>query len=471
MRFVRNFAPLVVALASATGVVSDQVVERDVVVIGGGSSGTYAAIRLADKGKSVVLLEKENHLGGHTNTYTDPDTKQPFNLGVAVYHNNDIVKNYFSSLNVPLAVTSPGGEGNSTTVFADFSTGKTVPGYQPVSNDKIGAAIQKYAGILAQKYPYLSLGYDLPNPVPEELLQPYGDFIKTNGLGDIVAQANQIAGANGKLLERATLYGLKVFGLDLIQTISQGFLAAASGNNGDLYTAAQSKLAKGNNVVLSARITKVQRNNNGVQVWANTPTGKVQIKAKKLVFGVAPTLQNLQSIGLDLTWEERAIFCKFNGFLYGSAVFTHPGMSPSKAFINIGTNTPYNLLNLPGLYTIGPLATHDLETNKFSTYFGGLDPNLGDEAAKSIIRSQLKNLQQGGQIGKGEPQLQFFTNHSPYHMYASADDIRRGFYKNLYGLEGKSNTYWTGAAFVDNDSSLIWAWFESTLLDKIVGSL
>lgn len=47
---------------------ADDVLVRDVVVIGGGASGTYGAIALKDMGRSVVVVEREPHFGGHVNT-------------------------------------------------------------------------------------------------------------------------------------------------------------------------------------------------------------------------------------------------------------------------------------------------------------------------------------------------------------------------------------------------------------------
>ena len=40
-------------------------------MIGGGSSGAYTAVRLGDSGKSVVLVEQTDRLGGHCQTYAD----------------------------------------------------------------------------------------------------------------------------------------------------------------------------------------------------------------------------------------------------------------------------------------------------------------------------------------------------------------------------------------------------------------
>lgn len=42
---------------------SSEVIQRDVVIIGGGASGAYAAVRLRDDfNKSIALIEKEARL-------------------------------------------------------------------------------------------------------------------------------------------------------------------------------------------------------------------------------------------------------------------------------------------------------------------------------------------------------------------------------------------------------------------------
>ena len=52
------------------GYTSADIIERDVAIIGGGSAGTYSAVRLKDMGKSVIVIEKDVILGGNTDTYS-----------------------------------------------------------------------------------------------------------------------------------------------------------------------------------------------------------------------------------------------------------------------------------------------------------------------------------------------------------------------------------------------------------------
>src|ERR1700692_3090005 len=50
------------------------VITRDIVVIGGGAAGTYAAIRLGDMKQNVMVIERHDRLGGNTETFADPVT-------------------------------------------------------------------------------------------------------------------------------------------------------------------------------------------------------------------------------------------------------------------------------------------------------------------------------------------------------------------------------------------------------------
>lgn len=56
---------LIALLIVAVGAVHNaalEVINRDVVIVGGGASGAHAAVKLRDMGKSVVLVEKRDKL-------------------------------------------------------------------------------------------------------------------------------------------------------------------------------------------------------------------------------------------------------------------------------------------------------------------------------------------------------------------------------------------------------------------------
>lgn len=83
----------------------DSVISRDFTIVGGGSAGTYAAIRLQDLSYSVAVIEQTGRLGGHTQTYDDPATGETIDYGVRAWHKIPEVNNYFARLNVSLVST------------------------------------------------------------------------------------------------------------------------------------------------------------------------------------------------------------------------------------------------------------------------------------------------------------------------------------------------------------------------------
>ncbi|KAK8007042.1 hypothetical protein PG989_001032 [Apiospora arundinis] len=118
------------------------VIRRDVAIIGGGLSGTYTAVKLKDA----------DQLGGHAETYVDPNTGVPIDIGVIVFENMTTVKNHFARLGVSLVGIE--GFGANGAVPVDFSTGQIDATYPPPDQEAITAVLVGYAAQRA-KYPAL----------------------------------------------------------------------------------------------------------------------------------------------------------------------------------------------------------------------------------------------------------------------------------------------------------------------------
>jgi hypothetical protein len=427
------------------------VIERDVCVIGGGSSGTYTAVRLTDLGKSVVVVEKKDRLGGHCETYTDPATGLTTDIGVVVFHDLPIVHDYFGRFSVPLVTQSEGG--GPAPVYADFRTGKTVSGYTPPEP----TALQAYFGILEQ-YPYLAGGYDLPDPVPAELLQPFGDFVQANGLSSIVPLVDEYAQGFADLLQTPAVYLLKYFGLQTVQDIfTGGFLSTPNHDNSALYEAATGYL--GSNALLNTTVVAGERSSGGVELLAVGPQGPVTIRAGKIVITVPPLPGLLAAFGLDAT--ESGLFSRFQQGNYYTGLVELPGAPDSTYVQNIGADTAYNLAPLPALYSVSPSSVPGL----FDVKFGSSVP-LSDFEVREQILAALGRLQAAGTIPATKPVFADYSSHTPYELTVSASDVAAGFYSRLYGLQGYRNTFWNGAAFQAHDSTLLWQYTE-TLLPQI----
>ena len=438
--------------ASAMGTVDgDSVVERDVCVIGGGSSGTYTAVRLTDYGRSVALVETTDRLGGHCQTYTDPATGLTTDIGVQVFHDLPITRNYFSRFDVALSSFDFAGP---TPTYADFRTGKVVAGYTP----PVPTALEAYLGIL-EKYPYLEAGFDLPDPVPAELLQPWGEFVTANGLESIVQLVALYAQGFSHLMEMPTVFILKYLGPLTVEEIATGdFLTTPNHDNSALYEAATSYL--GANALLSTNVVAGKRTADGVELLAVGPQGPVTIRAGKLVITAPPQPWALAPFDLDAT--EFELFSRFRHGNYYTGLVSLPGVPDATSVTNIGADTQYNLAPLPALFALSPSNVPGLFNVK-----AGSVVQLPDAAAQGLITQSIERLQRAGTIPASEIGFADFSGHVPYEMSVSAQDVAAGFYSRLYALQGRRSTFWNGAAFQAHDSVLLWQYAE-TLLPQIL---
>ena len=431
-------------------------ISRDICIVGGGSSGIYSAIRLLDMGKSVIVVEKKNHLGGNTETYIDPVTGAPINIGVVVWHNNSLVTSYFARLNVPLTPISFSGS-PIITKYADFDTGQILSTYSPPDPT---LALQTYVAQLFQ-YPYLDNGFDLPDPVPSDLLLPFGDFVTKYNIANALDIILSITQGIGNLLEVPTIYVMKLFGLSIVDGLQNGFLTTASHDNSQLYQSAQTVLTAANGLLLNSHVVSTVRDNSGAQITVSTPAGQKLINCNKIVLGIPPTVQNL--VPFDFNGTELSLFQQFSTTGYYSGLLRNSGIPDNISINNIGSQTPYNLPDLPGLYAILATGVPGLHQVLY-----GSSTSLPDERVKQDILKSVKKLQSAGTIPvTTEPEFAVFSSHSPHEFTVTSKDIKNGFYKKLNALQGERRLFFTGGTFAAQDSSLIWQ-FTETLLSRII---
>lgn len=180
--------------------------ERDVVVIGGGAAGTHAAVRLQQEGKSVALLERNDRLGGHVNTYVDPATGKTFDHGVIIFLDVPVVTDYFGHLGVQWADLGDVVPSR----YADVLQGQAVSSTQASKiTGNVTAAFATWIEHL-QRYPWLTdqAGYHIPSPFPEELFLPFGDYLvkyDMEGVAELLFYTNLA----GNILAQPTFYMMK----------------------------------------------------------------------------------------------------------------------------------------------------------------------------------------------------------------------------------------------------------------------
>lgn len=424
-------------------------ITRDVCIIGGGSTGTYAAIRLKDSGKSVAVVEKEEQLGGHTKTYVDPTTNTTVDYSVIIFHDIDVVKDYFDRLGVQYRKATLGGPGE--TYYANIKTGRVLDDYIPPDPT---AALETYREILLN-YPELGRGFYLPTPIPKDLVLPFGEFVDKYDLKNAVQTIAGITQGIGILNEKTTLYVMKLFGLSILQSIQSGFLESASQNNHEIYERARDIL--GSDVLIQSRVIHMSRNaSDSVLVTVQSPSGIKVIQASKLLITIPPKLENLN--GFDLDETERSLFGQFLNTGYYASLLQNTGLSENTGnVVNIDPNGPYDLPELPGIYTISKTAVPGLFDVKYGSPLG-----IPDKEVKTDIIASLQRLQIPDSTVE-DPEFVAYTAHDPFELTVSVEAIESGFYEDLYGLQGHRNTFYTGAAFHVHDSSLLWEFTEALL--------
>ncbi|KAH8812714.1 hypothetical protein F5884DRAFT_315590 [Xylogone sp. PMI_703] len=438
---------------------TDDIIVRDVCVVGGGSGGTYAATRLRQLGQSVVVIEKEPILGGHTNTYTVPGSGLKIDYAVVVFHNTSIVRDYFAHYKVPLgpAITDPA----NTTYHVDFHTGEVLDNF--VSPDP-SAAIATWVTQL-EKYPFLVNGINLPDPVPEELLIPWKDFIQKYDLGDLVQTVTGLGQGHNDLLEQPTLYTMKLFSLDLVQSLQAGFVATVARDNHLIYDAATVEFSKAKSLLLSSHILSVDRSNSPhgtTKIVVQTPHGKKLIKAKKVVVAIPPISSNFR--GWDLDKQEKDVFSTYRYEGYYTGLSANTGIPPSTDIVNNGIDTPFNLPALPGTYAFDVTAQPGLIDIKY-----GAPIPQDEKTVKANILAELRRLKIPGLHAPKEIEWKAFSAHVPFFQHVTPEQIRAGFYRRANALQGHRGVWYTGAAWQAHDSSAIWSFTETLLSDIIQG--
>ncbi|KAJ4288386.1 hypothetical protein N0V90_011621 [Kalmusia sp. IMI 367209] len=450
---------------------SQNTITRDVAIIGGGSAGTYSSISLKDKGKTVIVVEKKARIGGHTETYIDPATGTPIDYGVYIFHNLTIVRDYFARFKVPLIISGSDADPNATSesAYYDLRTGRQVQVASP-NQTAVGEAFAKYTQFL-QKHPRLNDGMFLPNPVPEDLVLPFGEFAKKYGIEAAIPTMFNYNPGLGDILTVPTIEQIRVFGLSLMQQFQGGFLTTKHHNNSEIYSHAQAELLAAKSLLLRSEVVYADRSDSGVTLVVTTPEGLKLIKAKKLIITIPPRLDFLRPF--DLSRQESSIFCKLIDAGYYSAILNNTGLPANLDITNALQNSPYNLPELPAVYSFSSTPVPDLKHAYYGTPRSNLTYPVSDTKVQSDIQDALTTLQKANPstFNQTKPYFVVYSSHTPFYLQAKPEDTKAGFYGKMYALQGLRNTYWTGGAWRAQDSSDIWRYTEEEVLPKLLKGL
>ena len=355
---------------------------------------------------------------------SDPATGTPVNLGVVIWHNITVVTDYFKRLNISIG---PMDQFHETTGYYDFSTGKQVNSTFAPSQLEVGTALQTYIGLLT-KYPGLDNGTFLPNPVPEELYQPFSKFIDKYNLSAAVPSFYNYNPGVGDMLDNPTVEQMRYWGrYSMTLSAIKGFLTTTHHNSSELYTNAMKEFP--NDMLLSSEVISSQRDGNGVKLVVKTPSGTKLVQAKKLLIAVPPKTDIL-SPWASLSNTESSLFSKFVSVGYYVCLMKNTGVPYSLTISNAQPSSAnkYNLPKLPGIYSISPSELEGVQivyygTPQVAKSFPESDDNVQKEIVASIKQLQKQNP---GSFNQTEPEFITFKDHAPYYTQVHSDDIKNG---------------------------------------------
>ncbi|KAK8096246.1 hypothetical protein PG999_014268 [Apiospora kogelbergensis] len=438
---------------------SRDIIHRDVVIVGGGSSGVYSAMRLKDHGKTVMVVEKKDVLGGHAEAWFDPDTGTPVDIGVVVFAHTDTVRDYFARFNLSLTPLT----GTSKPQYVDFTTGKMV-NYTEPDAAAFGAALDSYVNQL-NNYPALQDSFNMTYPVHPDLLLSFGDFVAKYQLQDLVPKVFLYNQGAVPLLNISMVYTFKYLNLDEVDSFKQGSLSLDHNSVTELYRRAAASL--GPDVLVNSTVKSMYRSNlDEVRVAVSTPAGPKLVVAKKILSTIPPLPDNLD--GYDLSANETSLFGQFFANGYYTAVMNNTGLENAQ-LTNHGPGRPYGVPELPGIYTMN---SRPLPGNRSVTqvYYGSPSV-LPDEEVKAEIVKSLRRFQAENGLPETEPTWLKFSSHSPFNLMVPNDNIAAGFYDQLFSLQGQRNTFYNGAAWHSQGSSVLWEFTDRYIIPIMLASM
>ncbi|KAF9870604.1 hypothetical protein CkaCkLH20_11910 [Colletotrichum karsti] len=448
-----NASPLALGCYDESAFAPEDIIQRDVLVVGGGATGTYAAVRLRDQNKTVAVVERSDKLGGHVNTFRDPATGAPIDYGVQAYIQNDQTTQFFERFGVALnaSALSP-----FPSQIVDFKTGFAIPNATAVDPNQLVGPLANYL-FAALNFDFLAEGaYDIPESVPEDLLLPFGQFVAKYNLTEVVQVVWIFAHGVGNLLETPTLYVLQNFGQPHLLGLSAGYLYAPGGNQ-QVYDKAGEFL--GNDVLYSSTVVASERSDDGVKAVVRTATGRKLIKAKKLLVTIPPTTQNLKPFDLDES--ETSVFSQWQNIPYYVGVVSNSGLPSLTNFLNVDVTAPAFLPQKPFVWRLETVGVPGYQTVKV---IGEAD----SAKAQGLVTDAVSRIS-ASVNGSASTVAEFsaWEEHVNLQLHVSPDAIKAGFYKNLYALQGKRSTYYTGNAWCSDYSPLLWAFTEKRVLPSL----
>lgn len=347
----------------------------------------------------------------------------------------------------------------------------TAPAFVP---DVLNAMQNFLAAITPYESLYLPGFFNFPSKdaIPADLLLPFGEFLKKyNAEGAIITMFQSTGLGMGDMLGSTTLYVLGAFpgpfarallGIDAVYKPS-------SDRNIEVYEKIAQRLGK--DVLYKTTVHSSTRTDTGVTLVVRNASGKLtKIVAGKLLVSIEPTPENFKPFALDQA--EKDVFSKLkytNEYIF---LVSHPSLPAGTTIFNIQEAAATS--NVPALPKLNLLSGFEFHGNASKPLYkinvvGSEKFTLAD--AKALINAQFKKLMDKNTIPKSKQPLEIvnIAVHGAMHMYTDLSVLQSGFIQQMYALQGRRSTWFTGAAWSSGYQSILWE-FDDVLLQKMFGA-
>ncbi|KAE9365770.1 amino oxidase [Stipitochalara longipes BDJ] len=456
------------ALISIATAVVPRTIYKDVVILGGGASGSHAAVRLReDFNKSIIIVEKQDNLGGHVETYIDPVSGKPYDYGVNSYTEYGKAKAFFARFNLTL-IDPTSIKLNTTNI--DFVSGKPLVGYQSPSSADVTAALKRYLN-LTEKYEDMLLpSYaNFPTEVPDELLTKFSDIVVKYELQACLPLVYQVTGyVLGSLVDEPLLFVMQEISAPMTRALLglKGSWVPSTHRNQDLYDRIGTLL--GNDVLYSTTVVNSTRTDTGVQLLVSSDKGELTtIIAKKLLVSFALSAEN--TAPLNLSKAEQDIFSIWGLTREYCGIVTSPSLPINGSLVNTpSAAVPANYVSFPSPPFV--VRYQYLGDNNFRILVTGTE-NYTVPLAQSLARSTFNTLAATGDIPQGS-NLTFaaFEEHTTTRQPIPSEEVRNGFYGKLYALQGQISTFYTGRSWTGQFTTILWEFNDQWMLPRLLAS-
>ncbi|KAF2191713.1 FAD/NAD(P)-binding domain-containing protein [Zopfia rhizophila CBS 207.26] len=452
---------------------SSNIITRDVAIIGGGASGTYAAVRLReDLNTSIVVIEPQNRLGGHVETYTIPGTNTTIEFGVQSYIRYGPAPSFFERFGVD---TITFASRRLTTINVDIETGKALAGYTPPPSNATTEAFKTWLQFVEKYEPFMEPGYwnfPPPDAIPADFLIPFGEFAKKQNIEAAVPRIAAISdvGAGG-LKDALTLYVIQAFGAPITRGLLENSLFVPVGSNSLLYQRAYDLLKK--DVYLESSIKEVERNPSGVRIIIKNKDGAVLIKAKRVLWTPYPSHEkNLENFDEDE--KEIQVFGPWIPSWSFVGILSIPCIPENYSIAYLSpAAVPSNYLAIRDYpYTLRFDSTGPSGLGLFRALFS-TNYSITHLEAKETITQNIQKLVTAGTLnytGDCEVEYKAFVDHIGVIWPQGKEELENGFVQKLYGLQGYRSTWWSGRSWGGYYTSNVWS-FTDTVLERMLKEL